>query len=125
MSDMPTDDVLEGRVRDAVGREIDKARTPEFMERIRTRVVQDAHILDALQFGATCWLDADGRHIWFAHACNGEWVETQLVYGRPIGTKGNGGGWCAMQTNPLTVAPSVHCDGCGFHWNFTNGRFGG
>ncbi len=114
-------------IRDAIGRLIDPHRTPEFMERLRTRMVQDRPLLNALQWGATCWLDADGAHVWFAHACKGEWVETKLVYGRPIGTKGNGGGWCATafdgEGNLKEVAPSITCDDCGFHRSFVEGSF--
>lgn len=114
---------LPDAIRDAIGRAIDAARTPEFMARLQERVVQDAPILMALNQGAGCWLDADGEHVWFAHACNGEWVETKLPYGRPLGFKGNGGGWCATQTDPLSVEPSITCDDCGFHTFYANGRF--
>ena len=123
--DMPTVDgqPLDQAIHDALHRVIDPHRTPEFMERLRTRMVQDQPILDGLRVGAICWLDADERHIWFAHACNGEWIETQLVYGRPIGIKGNGGGWCAVEEDPLTVEPSVSCDDCGFHRQYIRGSF--
>lgn len=108
---------------DAFGLVIDPERAPEFVDRLRTLPVDDDATNRALLHQATCWLDVDGRHVWFAHVCNGEWTEAKLVFGRPIGTKRDGGGWCATTTDPLTVAPSVSCDICGFHNVYAAGSF--
>jgi hypothetical protein len=111
-------------IADALQRIIDPERAPELIERLRSLPMHDAWALNALMQGATCWMDADQRHVWFAHACKETgWVEAKLVFGRPIGTKTNGGGWCAIQAEPLSVAPSVTCDECGFHKVYVEGSF--
>lgn len=104
----------------------DRERTPEFQAWLDAQHTDSTFARNAIWRQAHCWLDEDGRHIWFAHVCaDGEWTETTLVYGRPTGLKGNGHGWCSTTEpdQPLTVAPSVSCDGCGFHAHFDAGNF--
>ena len=50
-------------------------------------------------------VDDDGIHVWFTHACKqleGDDLETML----PRGPQG----WTIQVLEPLTVAPSIHCN---------------
>lgn len=49
------------------------------------------------------WLDADGRHVWVAHNCPDERVETMLPTIWKADALGN-------------VTPSFHCTRCGLHY---------
>lgn len=52
---------------------------------------------------ARCWVDDDGRHIWFAHDCAQERVATMLP-------------WPTWQVLPNgRIEPSISCETCGFH----------
>lgn len=100
---------------------------PEFKAWLDAEPIASEEATRAIWNQAHCWRDPDGQHIWFAHVCmDGAWAESVLVFGRPLGWKGNGGGWCATNEPPaaLTVAPSVSCDVCGLHATFENGSFG-
>ena len=75
----------------------------------------------------TCWLDEDGKHVWFKHDClphldkwrleNGFTIEHIL----PMTAEK---GWTVTQKEPLTLTPSIQClAGCNTHGFFTNGKW--
>lgn len=59
-----------------------------------------------------CWLDEDGRHVWWQHDCvdkAGTRVQLRWMLPHPHWRKGDG--------DSPTVTPSIVCEvpGCGFH----------
>ena len=53
-----------------------------------------------------CWVDDDGRHVWFAHDCAEGRVATMLPW--PT--------WQVLADG--RVAPSIDCRACGLHANY-------
>jgi hypothetical protein len=78
-----------------------------------------------------CWLADDGEHFWFDHDCSlvndegtniQEWAVSEGFNHAtmlPIGPEG----WQIVQKDPLTVAPSILCGGCGVHGFFRDGEW--
>ena len=51
-----------------------------------------------------CWLDENGRNVWFEHYC-GDMLKTSMLP-KPK--------WHVAEDG-RTVTPSIHCTTCGFH----------
>lgn len=79
-----------------------------------------------------CWMDEDGRHFWWQHQCSlpdmshldadtQQWYREQRAapHMLPLGPDG----WQVVQSEPLTITPSLLCGNCGAHGFFTGGRW--
>ena len=63
-------------------------------------------------------VDSD-RHITWWHACTGHPGFDEVPAGIPIGDDG----WAVTCWEPLSVWPSLLCQGCGTHGWITNGQW--
>jgi hypothetical protein len=77
-------------------------------------------------------LDEDGEHVWYYHACDHTGFQPDgTVAGQlPVTPepqhmlpRGKEKCWTVVQTNPLTVQPSILCGSCGLHGFITNGQW--